>query len=207
MDTRQKIRLFNLAFGRPVNSVVQESLPIAERELLGKLLLEEALEYAVKGLGLDVKIDVEAGRPIDEQYVRIEHREGVPMNVKEIIDGLADVDVVNHFAAHWHGFNLNYATHIVNESNMSKLDSNGKPIINHPDSPLYDPNKPIGKILKGPGFREPDFTEVIRFGNPPFDPGDDVGYVSNSMTPLHDYADRVAAGDSDISKPFESKED
>jgi hypothetical protein len=199
MDTRQKIRFFQLANQRPVNSEFQMELPADVRVLLGSLLLEEAVEYAVKGLGLRVAIDFIPGMDKSAQYFKVEATDH-PLNPKEICDGLADVDVVNHFCAHWHGFNLNYATHVANESNMTKLDDNGEPIINGvtpgylQGEPGYDPEKPIGKILKSNNFREPDFDAVIAFGNPPYDPWDDVGV---SLTPLHDYAEKVAAGDGD----------
>lgn len=184
MTTRERIRKFSLAFGRPVNESWTD-LTVTERELLGNLLLEEAVEYCVKGLGLSVDIqahpddDKKAG---DIHFV-VNHVEGVMLNPVECVDGLADVNVVTHFNAHWHGFNLDKATEIVNESNMSKLDANGNPIINRevecdecdgrgrlnrdPDDYdrcckcggkgrfILDPSKPIGKILKGPNFFEP----------------------------------------------------
>jgi predicted HAD superfamily Cof-like phosphohydrolase len=170
MTTRERIRNFNKAFGRPVNDSYTP-VDIETRELLGKLLLEEAVEYVVKGLGCDVKIDIEAGRPKDEGYFRVEHREGVQLDPLEITDGLADVNVVIHFNSHWHGINLDRATEIVDDSNMSKLDPHGLPIINGvtvgyramgwdgwaatPAESKYDSTKPIGKILKGPDFYPP----------------------------------------------------
>lgn len=50
----------------------------------------------------------------------------------------------------------------VHESNMSKLDENGKPIIN---DGILDPNKPIGKILKGKNYFEPRLKEILENGN------------------------------------------
>lgn len=202
MDTRQKIAEFNRVFGRPVNTEFQESLSDADRVLLGKLLLEETIEYCCKGLKLELTINLDMpGILIDSlnnvtiahdsvNLINVDFNEDgsvAPMDWKEVIDGLADVNVVAHFAAHWHGFNLNFATDVVNESNMSKLGADGEPIINgltpgyrqsdtdadgafwcdirDPDEPGYDSTKPMGKILKGPNFREPDFTEVKAFGN------------------------------------------
>ena len=46
-------------------------------------------------------------------------------------------------------------------SNMSKLDNNGKPIINELDSPYYDERKPIGKILKSNNFFEPNLKAIL----------------------------------------------
>ena len=50
----------------------------------------------------------------------------------------------------------------VNLSNMSKLDENGKPIIN---DGILDPSKPIGKILKGNNYFEPRLKEILENGN------------------------------------------
>ena len=50
----------------------------------------------------------------------------------------------------------------VNASNMSKLDENGKPIIN---DGILDPSKPIGKILKGKNYFEPRLKEILENGN------------------------------------------
>jgi len=46
-------------------------------------------------------------------------------------------------------------------SNMSKLDDNGKPVING-ENGAYDPRKPLGKILKSKNFREPDFSKILK---------------------------------------------
>lgn len=49
----------------------------------------------------------------------------------------------------------------VHASNMSKLDDNNQPIINTIDSEYYDPNKPIGKVLKSKNFFEPKLKEIL----------------------------------------------
>ena len=50
----------------------------------------------------------------------------------------------------------------VHLSNMSKLNDNGKPIIN---DGILDPSKPIGKILKGKNYFEPRLKEILENGN------------------------------------------
>lgn len=170
-DIRIAIRGFNKAFGRPVNTMPAD-LTVTERELLAKLLIEEAVESVVLGLGCDVKIDVEAGRPIDEQYIRVEHREGVLYDPIEYADGMGDVNVVIHFSSHWAGFNLDRITHHINDSNMSKT-VDGKALINgetpgyREHEPGFDPAKPIGKILKGPNFwdAKPGIVDILKRGN------------------------------------------
>ena len=49
----------------------------------------------------------------------------------------------------------------VQNSNISKLDDNNQPIINTIDSEYYDPNKPIGKVLKSKNFFEPKLKEIL----------------------------------------------
>ncbi len=171
-DARRKVAEFNRAFRRPVNH--QWTIPtIAERELLGKLLLEEVLEYCFKGLGLELHAKDMVGYAADNFELR--HREGVKVDPIEVGDGLADVNVVIHFNAHWHGFNLDAATAHVHESNMSKLGLDGLPIINgespgyREDEPGYDPTRPIGKILKGPNYWEPQagLAQIVAQGSFP----------------------------------------
>lgn len=174
LTTREQVRAFNNAFERPVHES-WTNMSVTDRILVGKLLLEEVREYIEKGLGLDFVID---GRRFSEAHetMDLEHFEGRVVDPVECVDGLADVNIVIHFNAHWHGFNLDRATTIVNDSNMSKLAADGTPIINGvtegyrdkanlaehnigegwaDDEEGFDPNKPIGKILKGPNYWEP----------------------------------------------------
>ena len=200
LTTREQVRGFNNAFERPVHES-WTSMSVTDRILVGKLLLEEVVEYVVKGLGLDFQggcYDVSDPQCyVDDSFTALKpgfvnmadvdaivnvldivHREGRVMDPVECVDGLADVNIVIHFNAHWHGFNLDRATTIVNDSNMSKLGADGRPIINgvtpgyrceanlDPDMTVafnqkftgergYDDSKPLGKILKGPNYWEP----------------------------------------------------
>jgi len=182
--TRQEIADFQRAFERPLNHTLQESLPVEDRVLLAKLLLEETVEYVVKGLGLKVYVDANPeGSALDEFDSRPNDIDvydvGAEMNVTECADGLGDVNVVVHFNAHWHGMNLDRITSEIHRSNMSKLDPNGKPIINRcvkdpethnclvssDDCELIDPTKPIGKIIKGPNFEQPNLGPILQAGN------------------------------------------
>lgn len=49
---------------------------------------------------------------------------------------------------------------IVHASNMSKLDENGKPVING-ENGVFDERKPLGKVLKSNLFVSPDFSELL----------------------------------------------
>lgn len=179
LTTREQVRAFNNAFERPVHES-WTNMSVTDRLLVGQLLLEEVIEYIDKGLGITIVHECNGGEyseVIDHQSLQhgnllLRHDEGRVMDPVECVDGLADVNIVIHFNAHWHGFNLDRATTIVNDSNMSKLGADGRPIINkcvnescaelnisHDtcDDPIHlmDPSKPIGKILKGPNFWEP----------------------------------------------------
>lgn len=48
----------------------------------------------------------------------------------------------------------------IQDSNMSKLDQNGKPIING-ENGIFHSDKPIGKVIKSPNF----FTPTLRIKN------------------------------------------
>lgn len=164
LTTREQVRGFNNAFERPVHES-WTNMSVSDRLLVGELLLEEVVEYVTKGLGLEVRVTAHpvgarltsGDEPLEQAVIDIavNHREGCVVNPIECVDGLADVNIVIHFNAHWHGFNLDRATTIVNDSNMSKLGQDGRPIINTEGSDSYDPAKPIGKILKGPNYWEP----------------------------------------------------
>ena len=178
MNTREMIREFSLAFGRPVNDSVVR-LTVAERELLGKLILEECLEYVTKGLGLRVTFGGMLG--LDHTMldtVSCELNEGQMYDPVESADGLGDMNVVVHFNSLWHGFDIDAVTAEIHRSNMSKLDEAGNPIVNQcvmcagtlDDGfdghvcELIGPTKPAGKILKGPNYSPPDIAKVLGLG-------------------------------------------
>lgn len=177
---REMIREFSTAFGRPVNEEVVLLSP-EHRLLLGNLIFEECVEYLTKGLGLKLVVNGMHIRDLTTLVVELDaDRKYDPI---ESADGLGDMNVVIHFNANWHGFNLDEVTAEIHRSNMSKLGADGKPIINgltpgyrrsdqdadgvfwcdirDPDEPGYDPSKPMGKILKGPHFFKPNIAGVI----------------------------------------------
>ena len=63
---------------------------------------------------------------------------------------LADLVYVCYQYAANMGWDLDEALHRVNESNMSKLDKEGKPI-----------RREDGKILKGPNYKPPNLIDLI----------------------------------------------
>lgn len=179
LTTREKIehwmRVFECQWNdKPV------TLTVTQRELLGRLLLEECLESLVAGLGLRVAVNMNPEWTPEFQHSVVEHVEGVLYDPIEFADGLADTAWVAYFNARVAGFNLDEVIEEVYESNMSKLDAGGRPIhnecidVSHLENPalcesesygclLKDGSKPRGKILKGPNFRTPDITKAIFF--------------------------------------------
>ena len=68
----------------------------------------------------------------------------------EVADALTDILYVTYGAGHAFGIDLDQCFDEVQNSNMSKLDKNGKPIYN--DS---------GKIMKGPNYFKPDLSKFV----------------------------------------------
>ena len=68
----------------------------------------------------------------------------------EVADALTDILYVTYGAGHAFGINLDKCFEEVQNSNMSKLGDNGKPIYNE-----------HGKVMKGPNYFKPDLTKFI----------------------------------------------
>jgi hypothetical protein len=72
-------------------------------------------------------------------------------NIVEIADALTDILYVTYGAGHAFGINLDKCFDEVQNSNMSKLGSDGKPI--------YNEN---GKVMKGPNYFKPDLSKFLK---------------------------------------------
>ncbi len=68
----------------------------------------------------------------------------------EVADALTDLLYVTYGAGHAFGIDLDKCFEEVQNSNMSKLDENGKPIYNE-----------AGKVMKGPNYFKPDLTKFV----------------------------------------------
>ena len=68
----------------------------------------------------------------------------------EVADALTDILYVTYGAGHAFGINLDKCFQEVQNSNMSKLDENGKPIYNE-----------HGKVMKGPNYIKPDLSKFV----------------------------------------------
>ena len=76
------------------------------------------------------------------------------MNKKDLVevaDALTDILYVTYGAGHAFGINLDDCFEEVQNSNMSKLDKDGKPIYND-----------RGKVMKGPNYFKPNLSKFIR---------------------------------------------
>ena len=68
----------------------------------------------------------------------------------EVADALTDILYVTYGAGQAFGIDLDKCFDEVQNSNMSKLDENGKPIYNE-----------HGKVMKGPNYFKPDLSKFI----------------------------------------------
>ena len=71
-------------------------------------------------------------------------------DILEVADALTDILYVAYGAGHAFGINLDECFNEVQESNMSKLGSDGKPIYNE-----------YGKVMKGPNYFKPDLSKFL----------------------------------------------
>ena len=72
-------------------------------------------------------------------------------DLKETVDALTDILYVVYGAGHAFGVNLDKCFEEVQNSNMSKLGEDGKP--------LYNEN---GKVMKGPNYFKPNFDQFLK---------------------------------------------
>ena len=68
----------------------------------------------------------------------------------EVADALTDILYVTYGAGHAFGIDLDKCFDEVQNSNMSKLDENNKPIYND-----------AGKVMKGPNYFKPDLSKFV----------------------------------------------
>ena len=82
---------------------------------------------------------------LEELKVAMENKD-----LLEVADALTDILYVTYGAGHAFGIDLDQCFEEVQNSNMSKLDVNGKPIYNE-----------FGKVMKGPKYFKPNLTKFI----------------------------------------------
>ena len=81
-----------------------------------------------------------------------EFKEAIKNNdIKEVADALTDILYVTYGAGHAFGINLDKCFEEVQQSNMSKLGDDGKPIYNE-----------FGKVMKGPKYFKPNLKKFVK---------------------------------------------
>ena len=71
-------------------------------------------------------------------------------NLIEVADALTDILYVTYGAGHAFGIDLDKCFDEVQNSNMSKLGKDGKPLYNE-----------AGKVMKGPNYFKPDLSKYL----------------------------------------------
>lgn len=71
-------------------------------------------------------------------------------DLKEVADALTDILYVTYGAGHAFGIDLDKCFQEVQNSNMSKLGKDGKPIYNN-----------MGKVMKGPNYFKPNLKKFV----------------------------------------------
>ena len=123
MTNFEKVKVFMKTFGQDVKQ--QASLSTEKINTLRISLIEEELE--------------ELKKAIKEK------------DIKEVADALTDILYVTYGAGHAFGIDLDKCFDEVQNSNMSKLGDDGKPIYNE-----------SGKVMKGPNYFKPDLKKFIK---------------------------------------------
>ena len=114
---------FHRSFGLPIASAPTLDVPLALLELRHKLLIEELREL-VDAIDAD--------------------------DVVAVADALGDMVYVLYGTAATFGINLDAVVAAIHKSNMSKLGSDGRPLM-----------RSDGKVLKGPNYHPPAIREAL----------------------------------------------
>jgi len=123
MTNFQKVKTFMDTFGQEVKS--QPSFGSEKINNLRYNLIKEELE--------------ELKQAIDKK------------DLLEVADALTDILYVTYGAGHAFGINLDGCFDEVQNSNMSKLGNDGKPIYNE-----------SGKVMKGPNYYKPNLSKFLK---------------------------------------------
>ena len=118
----------------------------------------EKVGLFMKTFGQEVKLRPElSSKKINNLRVSLikeeldEFVEAIKSNdLKEAVDALTDILYVTYGAGHAFGVNLDKCFEEVQNSNMSKLGEDGKPIYNE-----------FGKVMKGPNYFKPNLEKLI----------------------------------------------
>jgi predicted HAD superfamily Cof-like phosphohydrolase len=122
MTNFEKVKKFMLTFGQEVKN--KASFSTDKTNDLRYSLIKEELE---------------------ELKIALDNRD-----ILEVADALTDILYVTYGAGHSFGIDLNKCFEEVQNSNMSKLGMDGKPIYNE-----------AGKVMKGPKYFKPNLNKFL----------------------------------------------
>ena len=122
MTNFEKVGEFMKTFGQEVKS--KSSLSSDKINILRINLIEEELDELKKAIN--------------------------QKNLIEVADALTDILYVTYGAGHAFGINLDKCFEEVQNSNMSKLGNDGKPIYSEK-----------GKVMKGPNYFKPNLSNIL----------------------------------------------
>ena len=123
MTNFNKVGIFMKTFGQEV-----KSKPSFSTDKINKLRLDLIIEE------------------LDELKEAMDNKD-----LLEVADALTDILYVTYGAGHAFGIDLDKCFEEVQNSNMSKLGDNGKPIYNE-----------SGKVMKGPKYFKPDLNKFLK---------------------------------------------
>ena len=123
MTNFQKVKMFMQTFGQEVK--LKPSFSTEKINRLRYNLIKEELE--------------ELKQAIDNK------------DLLEVADALTDILYVTYGTGHAFGIDLDSCFNEVQNSNMSKLGEDGKPIFND-----------AGKVMKGPKYYKPDLSKFVK---------------------------------------------
>lgn len=149
----EQVAQFNQAFGVPVAGKVPEGNWQTREELRATAGMLKAT--AVVFHDIAKKRNCVLARTLHLMLEELgETLDAIHKNDREaLLDGLLDLDYVNHGAALQFGFTPEQyqdGARRVHAANMSKLDNDGKPIKDE-----------SGRVLKGPNFKAPDLSDLV----------------------------------------------
>lgn len=153
--TFHRVREMHKAFGHPAPDVVVPLTP--ERAKLRLLLIAEEFQELIQATVSELaEADHGLGHPNDLMTKVIDSLKALDsadfeQNMVAQADALGDLDVVVNGAAVEMGLPMDKISVEIFESNMSKLDENGKPIY-----------REDGKFLKGPNYRAPNLEQFLK---------------------------------------------
>lgn len=117
-------------------------------------------QYDLETLELRYKLLKEEFEEYEEAMEKLrENPDDIDAQV-ELLDAMCDMTVINYGTADVFDWDMQVGMERVFDSNMSKLDDNGNPLLNGINCPM-DETRPKGKVLKSNNFFEPNLRDLV----------------------------------------------